>query len=303
MRKLFVVIWIGVLLTGCGGEEKTQPAPQDDGRLTVAAVNYPLAYFAERIGGDLVEIVYPVARDMDPAFWSPSATEVEAFQRADLILLNGADYAKWVPKVTLSENKMVNTSASFADHYIPIEDAVTHAHGPGGDHAHKGTAFTTWLDLTLAAAQAEAIRAAFVSRRPEDGEVFSANFASLEKDLLDLDGKMTALMVDKSDQPLVASHPVYQYLARRYGLNLQAVMWEPGELPAAAQWRELESILEVHRAVWMIWEGEPLPATTQRLEQMGVTGLVFAPCMNTPEDGDFLSVMRDNIRALQPAFR
>ena len=84
-------------------------------------MNYPLQYFAERIGGEHVQAVCPAPADEDPAYWKPDGDMVAAFQQADLILMNGADYAKWVPKVTLSENRMVNTSASFADGYITIE--------------------------------------------------------------------------------------------------------------------------------------------------------------------------------------
>ncbi|KPK50972.1 MAG: hypothetical protein AMJ63_13415, partial [Myxococcales bacterium SG8_38_1] len=70
-------------------------------RLVVYAVNYPLQYFAQRIAGEFAEVVMPVPPDMDPAFWQPDAAIIGDFQRADLILLNGAGYAKWVSRVSL----------------------------------------------------------------------------------------------------------------------------------------------------------------------------------------------------------
>lgn len=304
MRTLMVMGVVGVLFVlgacGGGGEDAT-PAVRGDGQLTAMAVNYPLAYFAERIGGDHVKVGFPVPADEDPAFWNPSAEAVAHFQAADLILLNGATYAKWVPKVTLPGDRLVNTSAAFADDYITIEDATTHAHGPGGEHAHTGTAFTTWLDFTQAAVQVRAIRDAFGAARPDHAESFAANSSALEADLLALDRDLAALAAGKGDRPLVASHPVYQYLARRYGLNLISVMWEPGEVPTGSQWRELAHILEEHPARWMIWEGEPAAESARRLESMGVTSLVFDPCMNTRESGDFLDVMRTNLAALAQA--
>lgn len=302
MKMLCAILLLGCLIAGCGGEKKAEPSAQEEGPLTVAAVNYPLAYFAERIGGDLVDVVFPVPGDVDPAFWNPPAEGVAVFQAADLILLNGATYAKWVPKVTLSAKKTVNTSASFSDSYIIIENAATHAHGPGGEHAHTGTAFTTWLDFTQAAAQAAEIGAALSGRRPQHAATFAANFASLEKDLQDLDGELINLTAGKNDRPLVASHPVYQYLARRYGLNLKAVMWEPETVPTESQWRELSAGLQDHPASWMIWEGEPAPVSVTRLEEMGLKSLVFEPCMNKPATGDFLSVMRANVKALAVAY-
>ena len=41
-------------------------------------------------------VTLPMPNDIDPAFWSPKAADVLALQKADLILLNGANYAKVV---------------------------------------------------------------------------------------------------------------------------------------------------------------------------------------------------------------
>jgi len=48
----------------------------------------------------------------------------------------------------------------------------------------------------------------------------------------------------------------------------------------------------------MLWEGEPLEKTVAILEELGISSVVFAPCGNTPELGDFLSVMRENVENL-----
>jgi zinc transport system substrate-binding protein len=71
-------------------------------------VNYPLKYFAERIGGDHVRVEFPAPADVDPAYWNPALAGISAFQKADLILLNGAGYAKWIAKVSLPRSKIVD---------------------------------------------------------------------------------------------------------------------------------------------------------------------------------------------------
>ncbi len=79
-----------LMLAACS-ETAISPEFTDDRdeRLVVYAVNYPLAWLAERIGGEFVAVVLPWPADVDPAFWSPDAETVAAYQRADLIILNG----------------------------------------------------------------------------------------------------------------------------------------------------------------------------------------------------------------------
>lgn len=269
----------------------------------VAVANYPLKYFAERIAGDTVRVTFPIPSGGDPAFWNPDPNGVLAFQSADLILLNGATYSKWLDKVTLSRGKMVNTSRAFKDQYIAEKDSTTHSHGPEGAHAHAGLAFTTWIDFQQAIQQAEAVRRAMERLAPEHKAYFDNNFSVLKKDLLALDRRIEEIVGSRRAPPLLASHPVYDYFARRYGLNIRSMLWELGELPRAEQWAELETILNDHPTKWMIWEGDPHPEAVARLRSLGVGSLVFDPAGNLPDEGDFLSIMRRNIENIGVAFQ
>jgi zinc transport system substrate-binding protein len=271
-------------------------------KLIVYTVNYPLQYFAERIGGEYVKVVFPAPADVDPAYWIPDKKTISDYQKADLILLNGAHYAKWVEKVTLPESRMVNTSRKFRDKYIRLGSAVTHSHGSEGVHAHEDAAFTTWIDLNLAAKQAKVIERALSLKMPNNKSTFKKNFASLEEELMELDKDIKAITMKDPTKPLVVSHPVYDYLASRYGLNVQSVHWEPDEMPGVSQWMEFKAILNNHPAKWMIWEGKPLNEAVKKLNSLGVKSIVFDPCGNVPDRGDFLTVMQKNIESLRSAF-
>jgi zinc transport system substrate-binding protein len=270
--------------------------------LRIVASNYPLAYFAERLAGARGEVDFPAPPGVDPAFWRPDAKAVGRMQRADLIVLNGADYEKWLPHVSLPRLKTVDTSAGFREAYIRIENAVTHSHGPGGTHSHAGTAFTTWLDFDQARQQAEALAEALGRKRPEWQGLVAENLASLKADLAALDAGLKAVAAARPGLPLLASHPVYHYLARRYGLNLKSVHWEPDEMPPAGEWSALQKALAGHPAQWMLWEAEPNPDIAAKLKGLGVGSLVFDPGANRPESGDFLTVMQRNVENLKTAF-
>jgi len=269
--------------------------------LTIYTVNYPLQYFAQRIAGEHAQVIFPGPADEDPAFWMPDTETIQRYQQADLILLNGAGYAKWAKRVSLPRLRSVDTSAGFKDRLIREQGGIAHSHGPGADHSHAGIAFTTWLDFEQAAQQAEAIMRALVRKRPAYQAEFQRNYAVLEKELMSLDAEIRSLATNTA-QPLVASHPVYQYLARRYDLNLKAVMWEPETLPSASEWQGLSVLLQEHPANWMIWEGQPAPVSVQRLSETGVGSLVYDPCANVPGKGDFMDVMQENINNMKIIF-
>jgi zinc transport system substrate-binding protein len=291
-----------VITAACGGgatsEVPPTPLPKPT-KLTIYTVNYPLAYFAKRIGSDAVEVVLPVPPDVDPAYWTPSAEIVEKYQRADLIVLNGADYAKWVSYATLPLSKILDTSATISDRWIALEDAVTHSHGSDGEHAHGGWANTTWLDPALAIEQARAIEAALISRLPGLQTIISEQASDLVADLEALDARLAAAAETIGDEPLLFSHPVYQYLIARYGLNAVELHWEPDQTPDGHAWDHLAEAMEEHTARWMLWEGSPLPTTVTSLAERDITSLVYQPCANVPASGDFLTVMAANAEALE----
>jgi len=267
----------------------------------VAVVNYPLEYFTRRIAGDRVDIIFPIPREEDPAFWKPQESDIRQYQQADLILLNGAEYEKWLPAAVLPLAKQVVTSQSFAERYVKNGETVTHSHGPQGMHSHGLIDFNTWMDPQQAALQAQAIHDELVRLVPGGAKQLDANLEALKKDLADLDALLVAASTRLGKAPLLGSHPVYQYAARRYGWNLQAVQWEPDEMPSEAEWQKLTDLHAKHPARLMIWEEAPLPAVAQRLRKMNIEPVAFETCASAPSSGDYLSAMRANAQRLAAA--
>jgi zinc transport system substrate-binding protein len=309
MRGAFaVVLLIALGALACAEEEAVPEAAQpvqvaEEEPISVYAVNYPLQYFAQRIGGPRVEVDYPGPADEDPAYWFPGPEAILAFQGADLILLNGADYARWISRVTLPEARMVDTSADFRGRLIPLTEGPVHSHGPEGEHSHTGYAFTTWLDHALAIEHARAVRDALAERRPADSEAFEANLAQLESDLEGVAGHWEAVAEALDGQPVLFSHPVYQYPVRRWELDAASVHFEPGEAQDGEAWQQLEALLGRHPARWMIWEAEPLPETAERLQALGVESVVLRPNATEPAEGDPIQAWMADLKAIEAALR
>ena len=102
--KLTCLGIIAVMLASCGGDQEAGEDSAEIRGTSVYTVNYPLQYMTQRIAGDHLSVTFPMSEEGDPAFWNPSAEDVTAFQQADLILRNGADYAQWTVNTTLPES-------------------------------------------------------------------------------------------------------------------------------------------------------------------------------------------------------
>ena len=294
MHRLFLVCLVAGLsilfLTGQAANAKP---------LIVQASSYPAYYFAQRVATDSFDVRYRVPNAVDPAFWRPGDEDLIAFQQADIILLNGATYEKWLKTVTLPRSIMLDTSKGFSDQYLESEGEV-HQHGKGIAHSHGGTAMTTWLDFALAAKQAESIAERFIVEAPADEAAIKERLAVLKEDLEELDDRMNAIAGAWADKELIiASHPVYQYLAKAYGFTLESVEWEWNTPLGDQETAKLKALIDKNQASWMIWESNPTKDNQARIRQLGLEILVVSPCGNRIGDKDWLQIMHNNVLMLE----
>ena len=293
--KNLLIIALTAILFACTDDEPGDPGPvAAKSKPIVVTSNYPLYFFASEIAADTIDVRFP-SIDGDPAMWVPAGDDVGMLQGADLLILNGAGYEAWLAFATLPQDRILDTTAGVKDILLPIEEATVHQHGPQGQHSHEGTAFTTWLDPSLAIEQARAIKLGLTGLLPDQAASFQANFAGLEQRLLELDRSLARAFSDLGDQPVIFSHPVYQYLQQRYGINGRNVHWEPKLEPDTGEWIDFGNLLREHSATLMIWEAPPMPAVREKLAAMGVNSVVFSPAGNLQGGIDYFAAMDQNL--------
>ena len=300
-----LLISVVLLVAACGGDDRQtssdDPSATEFKNALVVASNYPLYFFASRIAEGVSvapEIVFPDIVG-DPAFWTPNAEQIQTLQSADMVILNGAGAEPWLDLISINQRRLLDTSEEITDRLIPLEGTVAHQHGPQGEHSHQGAAFTTWLDPQLAIAQSHAVTNALIELAPAGEKLFRDNMARLEQELLALDTQLTEVFAKLDGQPVLFSHPVYQYMQRRFGINGKSVHWEPDQQPTTSAWIDMQRTLASHPATIMIWEDEPLPLTAQRLSDTGITSVHFHTVANRPDQGDYLSVMHESAKRLE----
>jgi zinc transport system substrate-binding protein len=258
---------------------------------------FPTTYFARQIGGDHFDVVCPLPPGADPITWRPSREQIAAYRRADLIIINGATFEQWTSTVSLPTSRVVDTTAAFSDEFVKYE-TVTHSHGPGGEHTHEGIDGHTWLDPINAKRQAQAILEAMVRVSPTDELSLRTAHMRLAADLDDLNERFESLTTRLGDRTVLCSHPAYNYIAKRYGWSIKNFDFDP-ESPLSST--DLTELSEAAPAI-LLWESDPLDATTSRLEQAGIVSVTFSPCEQIdPLVKDYTSRMRISLDRLSEA--
>jgi zinc transport system substrate-binding protein len=296
------------LVVGCGRQREPEGSAEDAVRPVVYTTFYPTEYFVERIGGGHVDVVCPVPDDADAIFWTPDDVAIWAYQQADLIVLNGAGFSKWVGKVSLPESRIVDSAAALSGSFIQFGGAKLHSHGPTGEHAHEGVDGHTWVDPVNAIAQAGAIRDALSTRWPAWKVDFERGYAELVSDLKALSQRLAAFRDMPGSPRMLASHPAYNYIARRYGWNMENLDLDPMGVPSVDAVAAIRARLDRHPATYLIWESEPSREVADHMRsELGLASIVFSPCellaaVQRNAGEDYLSVMRGNLARLSIVF-
>jgi zinc transport system substrate-binding protein len=245
----------------------------------VLAASYPVAYLAGRVAGGLVPVVCPVPPAAVLETWVPDREALVRFQRARVILVNGAGLERWVTAASLPRSRLSETTRDARDRLIELTESVVHAHGPGGAHEHRGISGYTWLDPALAAVQAEAVAAAMTRAFPQHAAAFEGNLAVLRAELADLDRLIAELADRARGKELFADAPSYPYLGARLGLTIRVA--DPASLGSGVLLVDAASLPTVGPGVrvvaFPVWSAPP------------------------PEGVDLLGSLRDSLGALSSA--
>lgn len=300
--RIMLCVLIGLAVGSCSrpAEEQIKPTSRN---AVVATTFYPTTFLAQRLVGDQIEVVCPLPHDTDPATWEPDAQAMRTYQSAGLVAINGASFEQWVAKAPLPRSRLVDTTAGVQDQLLKYEEAVTHSHGMAGTHSHEGIDGHTWLDPMMLVSQTEALRDALATAFPEHADAVNRNSVSLIGELRALGQALSDLGPTMEGVTVVCTHPAYNYVGRQYGWRLVVVTLDPDAPVSDA---ELEALVKACESAGprrvVLWESPTSTENLQAIERaIGAVSVLYSPCEQAPDEGDFLSVMRGNVDRLRAA--
>jgi zinc transport system substrate-binding protein len=274
----------GGLLAGCGSSDEGSSGDRD----TVVAAFYPIAYAVEQIAGDTVEV-----RNLTPAGAEPHDLEltpgdVRSVDAATLVFYLGDGFMPGLETaVKQRRGRSVDVLAEQELRQGPAdgEGAIRDPH--------------VWLDPLRYAAMVRTIGSAL-------GDDAAAD--RLARRLGRLDAEFRHGLARCERRQIVTSHAAFAYIAARYDLaQVPLEGLSPEAEPSPRGLAHLVDLVRKSGATTVFFETLVSPKLAQTVaREAGVTAAVLNPIEGLTDGevaagGDYFSVMRSNLAALQKA--
>lgn len=287
-RAGWAILAAVVLGAACAGADGTAPA---GGRLEVVAGFYPLAEAAVRVGGDAVEVA-----NLTPAGTEPHDLELTSRQRdrledADLVLYLGQGFQPAVEEAAAKAGAAVDLLAD-----LPLVE---------GEEDEEGLDPHVWLDPELMIRLVDGVERALARLDPGRAGAFAERAGAYRSELRALADDYRSGLAACQRRVLVTSHTAFGYLARRHGLEQEALAGiSPESEPSPARLSEVVDLIEAKGVTTVFTETLVPPRVAEALaREAGVEVAVLNPLEGLTEEeasrGEtYVSVMRENLAVL-----
>lgn len=266
---------------------------QPSQKLQVVATFYPLAYFAEQIGGDLVEVITIVPPGTEPHEYEPTPQDLVKLYTADVVLVNGNGIDPWASKIVDDLRKQGIRTVQMSDDIESIGLADPHF----------------WLDPLLAKQTAHLIGQS-LSLRLQNSETLEYQLRRFETRLDELHEQYQTGLAQCKQREFVTTHEAFAYLARRYALTQHSISGVSiDEDPSPQTMAEISDLVKQKGITTIFFETLVSPKAAQAIAtETGAQTAVLNPIEGVTSEEvqagkDYVQLMQENLLHLKTALQ
>ncbi|OQR61355.1 zinc ABC transporter substrate-binding protein [Streptomyces maremycinicus] len=292
-------------LSACSSDSA---AAANTDKFDVVASFYPMAFLAEEIGGDHVNVTSLTTPGQEPHDLEISAQQTAALQESDAVLYLKDLQPSVDQAVAQSEIKTKIDAASLTTLEKHGNEVGGHAaeHDDHEDEESSGLDPHIWLDPVRYAQVAEGVGKAFEKADPDHAADYRTSTAALVKKLDALNTKFENGLANTKTKVFVTTHAAFGYLAERYGLTEEAINGlDPESEPSAARVRELEKMAKADGVTTVFYETLVSDKTAKTIaSDANLKTDVLDPIEGITKKSrgtDYFSVQEANLEALKTA--
>lgn len=306
---------LALVLSACGGGTPDAGDATPGAPLRVVAGFYPLAYAAEQVGGDAVEVINLTPPGGEAHDLELSPQQVAEVSEADLVLyIPGFQPALDEAIAQGAADRALNVTEALS--LLPAEDHAhegeaghsdegDHGHEDEEDHGHDEAALDgdphVWLNPLNMATIGDEIAARLSALSP-DGP-FAAGAATLTTAMTALNDEWAQGTAECRSRDLVVSHEAFGYLAQQYDFEQIGIAGlSPDAEPSPARIAEVADLVRQRGVTTIYYETLVDPSVAETLAaETGATTAILDPLEGLLEGstGNYVTVMQENLAQVQ----
>jgi len=268
-------------------------APQAGGAKSIVVTYSVLGSIVKELVDDQAAVAVTVPNGVDPHEYQPSVKDIEAINRADLVIENGLGLESGMARA-LAEARRGGVRVFTATDHISVRRVGAGEGVSGGPDQATGAADPHFWTDPLAI---EAVVHALVPELEESlGIDLSQQAADLEYrlDRLNYETSKIVATVPLNDRKLVTGHESMGYFADRFGFKLVGVI-VPGLSPQAevspADLAVLQKVIEDNQVKAIFTELGTSPALAKAIGDATGVRVVELTTHALPADGSYFTFM------------
>jgi zinc transport system substrate-binding protein len=276
MRIVPVFMAAAIGLSGCGGSSNS------GGLRTIVAAFYPLAFVAQELGGQKVDVKNLTPPGAEPHDIELTPRDVGELQQANVVVYLSHGFQPAVEQaVSGAKGKKIDALAG-----IGLRKGVGDEVGKSDPHV--------WLDPVLFSRIVKEIGAELGYAKQGD---------HLARRVLALDRLFGAGLAHCARKDFVTSHAAFGYLAARYHLHQVPITGiDPESEPSPQHLRALIQLVRREHVTTVFFERLVSPRLAETVARdAGAKAAVLDPIEGITDGNDYFSVMRQNLRQLRTA--
>ena len=280
-----------------GGGPKANSA--NSGKMAMVGTFYPLAHFAEQVGGNFITVANITPAGAEPHDYEPTPQDIAAAYGAKVFIMNGGGVDTWAERIS-PDLKAKGVQV------VDMQDTIALTTAPSGSETTLDPHI--WLDPVLSEQEIALIRDAFVKADPVNAVVYENNAASYIAQLQALDEEYKTGLASCRIKDIVTSHAAFGYLAKQYGLTQIAIAGlSPDAEPSAQQMADIAQLAKKDNVKYIFFESLVSPKLSQTIAtEVGAKTIAFNPLEGLTDEqissGEtYLTVMQDNLSKLRLA--
>lgn len=216
-----------------------------------------LADMVEQVGGDKVESLVIVGPEGDAHSFEPRPSDSKTLQNADLLIINGAQFEEWLPRLVASagyKGKVIEAIEGVPLRAYEEEGEHSHAkesHSEDGHHHHEHHHGEydphAWQSLVYAQKYVANIQQALADADPDNTAYYTQRAAAYADQLTTLQANMQEAFAQLSanQRTVVTSHDAFAYLGQDYDIEFLPLLGASSQAEPSA--KELAGLIEFMR--------------------------------------------------------